>query len=177
MPIDREKLKGLSMSRFSWDYENCTQAEHWLLMARAYQKSSLHLFAEMIEKKLDDSFHYAKVAASLLEHAVELFLKGGIAQARKEVPTHHRLQELYRQFNNLYPGKKFQFSASIEDMLTPSERTPANEFARYPTDQSGKPWAGNSHIDLVIWFDQAFKFLDDFKRLEPLLKERYPTKS
>jgi hypothetical protein len=86
--------------------------------------------------------------------------------------THHRLDQLYAQFKKLYPGKKFGFTASIEQMLTPPAHMPANEFARYPTDQSGKPWAGNADIDLVTWFDQACRFLDDFKRLEPLMKQR-----
>jgi hypothetical protein len=177
MSIDSEKLKGLYMPRFSWDYEHCTLAEHWFLMAFAYQESSHHLFSEMLEKRLDDSFHHAKVAASLLEHAVELFLKGGIAQAGKDVPTHHRLDQLYAQFRNLYPGKKFEFGASIEQMLTPPAHTPPNVFARYPTDQSGQPWAGYTDIDLVTWFDQACKFLDDFKRMKPLIKERYTATS
>jgi hypothetical protein len=174
MAIDREKLAGLYMPRFSWDYEHCTLAEHWFLMARAYQESSHHLFSEMLEKRLDDSFHHAKVAASLLEHAVELFVKGGIAQAGKDVPSHHQLDQLYAQFKNLYQGKKFAFMAAIEQMLMPRPHMPANQFARYPTDQAGNPWAGHSDIDLVTWFNQACKFLDDFKRLEPLIKERYP---
>jgi hypothetical protein len=177
MTIDPAKLKGTSISRYSWDYEKNTLAEHWFMMARAYQEASCHLFAEMIERRLGDSYHHAKVAASLLEHGVELFLKAGIAQAGKDVPNHHRLAELYGQFKNLYPGKKFQFVAAIDEMLTPPPHTPHNEFARYPTDQSGKPWLGNTHIDLVIWYDQASKFLKDSQTLEPLMKERYPAKT
>jgi hypothetical protein len=174
MAIDREKIEGQSMPRLSWNYESCTLPDHWFLTALAYQESSHHLFSEMIEQRLHDSFHHAKVAASLLEHAVELFLKAGIAQAGKDVPTHHQLDQLHAQFKNLYHGKKFAFTASIEEMLNPPQTTPTNVFARYPTDQSGQPWAGNTHIDLAIWFSQACKFLDDFKRLEPLMKERYP---
>jgi HEPN domain-containing protein len=172
--IDREQLAGLYLPRFSWDYDGCSDSDRWLQMAFAYQECSCHLFAGMIEHKLKGTYHHAKVAASLFEHAVELFLKGGIALAGKVVPNHHFLDQLYGQFKNLYPGKKFQFVGSIAEMVAPSALTPHNEFARYPSDQSGKPWQGHPHFDLATWFDQASRFLEDFRRLEPLMKTRYP---
>lgn len=173
--VDREKLKNVRMPRFSWDYEGCSVADHWFLMARGFQECCCHLFAEMIEEKIESRFHHAKAAVSLFEHAVELFLKAGISQADKKVPVHHRLDQLYGQFKNLYPGNDFEFTGTNADMVRPSLRAPHNEFARYPTDWSGKPWAGHSHIDLVIFFEEASKFLDDFNRLWPLMKNRYPT--
>jgi HEPN domain-containing protein len=173
MAADLTKLEGLSMPRFSWSYEHCTEPDHWFLTARAYLESAHHLFSEMIEKRANGTFHHAKVAASLLIHSVELFLKGGISQAGKKVPTIHHLDQLYGQFSKLYPGKGFEFSGAIGDLVQPSSQTPHNEFPRYPTDQSGSLWGGNCHFDLVTWFEQASRFLNDFKRLEPLLKQRH----
>src|SRR5205814_1517508 len=129
---------------------------------------------EMIEERTSSSFHHLKVAASLFIHAVELFLKGGIAQAGKSVPAIHFLDQLYGQVTKLYPGKAFQFTGSIVDLARRSSQAPHNEFPRYPTNQSGRPWEGHSHFDLVTWFEQASRFLNDFKRLEPLMKERHP---
>src|SRR5262245_34470455 len=119
MSVDLEQLKGLSMPRFAWNYEGCTEPEHWLLMAGAYLQSSHYLFAEMIERRAKSTFHHAKVAASLLIHSVELFLKGGICLAGKKVPTIHILDQLYGQFANLFPGKAFEFTAAIADLAFP----------------------------------------------------------
>ncbi len=119
MAIDAEKLKGKYMPRFSWDYEHRTLAEHWFLMALAYQESSHHLFSEMIERKLADSFHHAKVAASLLEHAVELFLKAGIAQAGKEIPTPTVSTSFTPNSRTCIPARSLNSARFIEQMLTP----------------------------------------------------------
>jgi HEPN domain-containing protein len=173
MEAGLKKLEGLSMPRFSWDYEDCSEADHWFLTARAYLESSCHLLSSMVEGRANDTFHHMKVAASLLIHSVELFLKGGISQAGKKVPALHHLDQLHGQFSKLYPGKNFEFSAALAQLVQPSRRAPHNEFPRYPTDQSGLPWQGCSHFDLVVWFEQATKFLNDFKRLEPLMKKRY----
>lgn len=146
-------------------------------MARAFQEICCHLFAEMIEEKIDSTFHHAKAAVSLFEQGVELFLKAGIAQAGKQVPTHHDRDQLYGQFKNLYPGKGVEFIGSVEAFVRPSELFPYNEFARYPTDHAGKPWEdrGHSFIDLARFFEQASLFLEDFNRLWPLMQIRYPT--
>ena len=173
MAVDRKRPKELSIPRYSWTYEACSKAERWLLMAKAYQECSQHLFGEMNESRLPDTFHHAVVAAYLFEHAVELFLKGGIAWAGKEPPPRHCLEQLYNQFRNLYPGEEYEFSFSIADMVAPSPRTPYNQFTRYPADRSGKPWEGYTHIDLVIWYEQASKFLDDIDRLRFLIMERH----
>jgi len=178
MPIDREKLKTLRIPLDSAFYEDCSAADHWFLLARAFQECCLHLFGEMIEKKLNVSFHHAKVAVSLFEQGVELFLKAGIAQAGKEVPTAgHPLDKLYKQFKNLYDGKQFEFTGSVEAFVKPSEIFPHNQYARYPTDKAGKPWdaRGHSFIDLAKFYEQASLFLEDFNRLWPLMKARYPT--
>ncbi|MBI3409332.1 MAG: hypothetical protein HY040_13390 [Planctomycetes bacterium] len=173
MTVEIDSLKGLSMPRFSWDYEDCSEAEHWFLTACAYQECACHVLSEMIEKRLSSSFHHAKVAAYLFLHAVELFLKGGIANAGKTVPSIHPLDKLYGQFRKLYSGKAFEFTGSIDDIAQPSSKTPHNEFPRYPTNHSGQPWEGNCHFDLVKWFDEASRFLEDIKRLEPLIKHKY----
>ncbi len=173
MAMDLVKLRGLYMPRLSWKYEKCAKADLWFLMAQAFQECSYHLLEEMIEGRMGSSFFHAKAVVSLFERSVEHFLKGGMAQAGKEVPTHHFLDELYKQFKNLYPGKKFEFTGSITEMVQRSNQTPFNEFANYPTDQSGNPWEGSCFIDIVTWFEQASKFVEDFKRLKPLMKERY----
>jgi hypothetical protein len=178
MPIDREKLKTLMIPLDSSFYEDCSAGDHWFLMARAFQESCLHLFAEMIDGKINRSFHHAKAAVCLFEQAVELFFKAGIVQAGKKVPTAgHPFDKLYKQFKNLYPGTQFEFTGSVEIFVRPSERFPHNQFARYPTDRSGTPWEaqGHSFIDLARFFEQASLFLEDFNRLWPLMKTRYRT--
>lgn len=177
MSDDLDNLDGISIPRFSWDYEDLSESEHWFLLAKAYLDCSQHLLAQMIKEMLDSSFFHAKVAVALFNQALELFLKGGIVQAGKDVNVSHDLQQLYNHFKNLYPGKKYEFEGDVSNAVRPSPLTPYNEFARYPVDHTGLPWQGNTHIELTTWYKQVCLFINDFERLEVLLKQRYPNAS
>jgi len=162
------------MEIFSWDYEDKSEADRWFLMARAYLDCSIRLFSEVKAGTLAPSFYHVQAAHSLFEHSVELFLKAGVAQARKPVPTGHNIGRLYSQFSNLYPGKAYEFEGKILDLARPDPNRPHNEFNRYPADHTGQPWRRNSHYSLDIWLEQLQFFDKDFQRLEPRLKARYP---
>ena len=173
MTVDPETLTDIRMPRYSWDYEDLTEAEHWFRMAHANLGASRHLLSEMIEERFEGKFHQAKVAVALFDHSVELFLKAAILQAAQTAGKTHGLQELYNRFRKLYPGKKFEFEGDINSAVRETPITPHNQYARYPTDVSGQPWLGHTHIDIVIWYREVCRFTADFRRLEPLLKTRY----
>lgn len=177
MTLDIEEIGNQRIPRFSWDYEDCSEADHWFLMAKANQECCVYLLEEMIAEKVNDTFHHAKVSVSIMEHAMELFIKGSISQSKKDIPMHHHLDQLFAQYKNLYPGERFKFTCAVDELVQSSPQTPHNQYARYPTDLSNRPWRGNTHIDLAIWYVEAFKLLDDFRRLEPLIKAKYPNKS
>lgn len=117
--MDIEKIKNLRIPRFAWDYEDLSETDLWFLMAIAYQESSQHLFSEMIDNKLGDTFHHAKVAVYLMTHAVEIFLKGGVLLSGEAIQTNHRLKQLFGQFQKLYPGKRFEFTCSVSELVEP----------------------------------------------------------
>ena len=96
--------------------------------------AALYLFGEMTDKRFLQTYHYAKAAFSLFEHAVVLFLKSGISQAGQTVPAHHDLSKLHAQFKNLYPGNRFEFAGQIDGFVQASTPTPHNQFLRYPAD-------------------------------------------
>jgi hypothetical protein len=52
MSNDLEELDGINMPRFSWDYEDLSEAEHWFLLAKAYLDCSQHLLSQMIKEVL-----------------------------------------------------------------------------------------------------------------------------
>jgi len=174
MKMDLHRLDQYRLPRFSWDYEDLPESAHWFLMARAYLESSIHLLEEMIQERLDSSFHHAKVAAFTFGHAIELFLKGAIAQAGLTVPIHHKSDVLLAEYRRLYPGEKFEFAGKIDEAVSPTAGAPLSEYARYPQDARGKVWKGHSHIDLSTWYCEVFRFKSDFNRVEPLVKARYP---
>jgi len=175
MSDDINDIKKLRMPVFSWDYEDLSEADRWFFMARAYFDCSYYLFAQMVQECFDRNYHRALVAVFLFEHSVELFLEAAVIQAgRTNVPSHD-LEKLYRQYCRLYPGKKYQFQGEIASIVTFKSNTPHNEFARYPVHNSGRPWPGYSHVDVAIWFVRLDDFGKDFDRLEPLMKERYPS--
>ena len=176
MSDDFEEIDNYGMPRFSWDYEDLSEAEQWFLMARAYLDCSKQLISQMTKEEFESSFYHAKAVVALFNHALELFLKGGIIQVNKPIANTHNLQELYNQFRNLYPGKNFEFEGDIVNAVRSTTVTPYNQYARYPTDLGGQTWQTYTHIELVTWYNQIRRFARDFERLEPLLKQRYHQK-
>jgi HEPN domain-containing protein len=162
---------------FSWDLKGLSPADRFFHLARAYLDCSGHLFRSLNDKSLKRTFSHAQSAAFLFEHSVELFLKGAIIQALKRVANTHDLEHLYNEFRNLYPGKKFNFTARIDEVVTKDQARPYAEYSRYPIDTSGKLWPGNSHFDFDIWLKQLELFKKEYERLIPLVKERYSVNS
>jgi len=177
MRANAEELRDVQMSRYSWDYENLSKSDHWFLMADSYMDICHFLLSEMVQKNIDSSFHHAKVAVSLFEHAVELFLKAALCNAGQTPAGNHKLDQLHDKYNVLYPEKEFSFQGNISDFVKKSSAAPHNVYARYPAQKDGTPWSGHSHIDIVIWYMEADKFLSDFKRLKPRIKGKYESKT
>lgn len=174
MSVDLDRLEEWSLPRFSWDYEHLPEPAHWFLMANAYLNSSHHLLGEMIQERLSSTFHHAKVAVAAFEHAIELFLKGAIAQAREPVPRHHRAPALLGEYRRLYPEDEFAFTGKIDEAVSESASAPRHQYARYPADPKGQPWEGHTHIDLSVWYRELGLFKADFARLEASVKAKYP---
>ena len=97
-------------------------------MAKAYLDCSNRLFLDIETESLSPSFYHALAANFMFTHSVELFLKAGLAQAGKQVQPHHELDELYKQFKNLYPGKKYAFEGKILELIRPDPRRPHSVF-------------------------------------------------
>jgi hypothetical protein len=154
-----------------WRYAALTKPEHFFRLAQAFLDSANYLYLAMVERRRPANYLQCKAAWTLAEHAVELFLKGGIVQAGRAVPTNHNTDQLYNQFRNLYPGKKFEFDAPVADIVRPSDQTPNNEFSRYPTDRSGELWSSNSHFEPCAELRITVELLQDFERMEPLMKQ------
>jgi len=169
---DLERIDEYRLPRFSWNFENLPDADHWFLLATAYMDSSAALFSRMIQSDVDDSFHHAKVAAGLLEHAVELFLKAVIVALGNRVPHHHHSDRLLAQVRGLIADDELRFSGRIDEVVARQPDAPGNQFLRYPSDTRGEPWSGHTHIDLSIWYQQAELLSGDFRRIESTLKER-----
>lgn len=158
-----------------WD-SKCSKPDHYFLMAKAFLDCSRHLFKEMKESKFDASYHRAKAAAFLLIHALELFFKGSIIQATAPLQTHHKLNDLYNQFKNLYPSKDFSFSSQVYDIIKQDHNLPASEYTRYPANKKEKLWLKSDYFDISLWSKQADLLADDFQRLEILIKKKYSWK-
>ena len=162
---DLERVEEYHLPRFSWTYEHLPAAAHWYLLAIAYADSSVALFARMIAEKVDDSFHHAKVAAALLEHSIELFLKAVLVELGEAVRPSHASDQLLAQVRAIVPADAIQFSAKIDEAVRRQPDAPGNQFLRYPTDRRGEPWSGHTHIDLSVWFQQAKLLRADFERI------------
>jgi HEPN domain-containing protein len=157
---------------FSWDLEDLGIPQKYFHMAKAYLDSSKTLFCAMIADSQPATFSHAQAATLLFEHGLELFLKGTLWQAGRNPGNTHDLAGLRRQFRNLYPGKKYEFTAQIDEAVKEHPNQPHMEWTRYPIDQNGKVWRGSSHFTLELWKDQMEAFRKDFDRLIPLIEAR-----
>jgi|GEM_PF-6769173 hypothetical protein len=169
-------IEGKATFPHSLEYESYSLPDHWFSLAWSYLNCSSHLFAELLNDQKLWTFHYTLVAAHIFEHALELFFKGGIIQAGKQPTRTHDNQKLFKEFRKLYPGNNFKLNGYFGGMVSPSDgaKKPSGEFGRYPTDKSGNLWRGNWHFNLINLYEQTCLYKDDFKRLIPLMKKRYP---
>ena len=157
---------------FSWDLEDLGIPQKYFHLAKAYLDSSITLFGAMIADSQPTTFSHAQAAALLFEQGLELFLKGALWQAGRNPGNTHDLAGLHGQFRNLYPGKRYEFTARIDEAVQEHPNQPHMEWTRYPIDQDGKVWRGNSHFILELWKDQMEAFRKDFDRLIPLIEAR-----
>lgn len=164
---------------FYADYMQLSVADRWFGSARAYMGSSNQLLQDIDNGALTYTICHMLVADFLLQHSVELFLKGAIARADEDPLIYlHHLDELYERFRKLYPGEEYEFKADIKGVVRRNNELPQDQFARYPTNCHGKPWtASNIHYSLPIFHEQTQLFLRDYERIEPLLKQRHQEKS
>jgi HEPN domain-containing protein len=173
MNNDAESKEKILKPVFAWDYFGLPKSDHWFLMAKAFLDCSRHLFKEMKEDKFDRNYHRAKASAFLMIQALELLFKGSIVHAKASLQTHHRLNGLYNQFKNLYPGKDFYFSARVDDIIRQNNMLLASEYTRYPADKKGKLWLKSDYYDITTWSEEADLLADDFHRIEKLIKKKY----
>jgi HEPN domain-containing protein len=159
---------------YSWDYEHTAPADEWFRMAHAFVEASDRLFTDMKDGRIAGTFHHGKAAAFLFDQSLEHFLKASLIVAGDGITRSHDLGSLYSRFRKRFPGKAFAWTGRIAEMAKSFPTQPANEFLRYPTDSSGVEWKGNTHCDLDVWCVQVKAFGEDFSRLEPRIRARYP---
>jgi hypothetical protein len=116
-------------------------------------------------------FH-AKVAAAAFEHGLELFVKGALVLAGERPGRTHNIAAALGRYRTLYPGPTYAFRGRVDEAARDIPEQPPSQFLRYPVDSAGVAWPGHSDFDLRLWLEQAQLFREDYKRLEPLLRER-----
>lgn len=158
---------------FSWDHTHLSRPGHWFAESRAAVDCALELFTAMQKGRFERSWHRAKFAAFTFGHGIELFLKAAIAQAGKRVDPTHDLSQLYGTYRNQYAAKRFAFSKSMEEFVLEDPSKPYFSFLKYPEDEKGKPWPGNSHISIDVWRNEIAAFVASRDQLESEIKSRY----
>lgn len=109
-------------------------------------------------------------------HSVELFLKGVILLKNPNERLHHNVEQYYKRYKNLYPGKKFRFDLPFTTNYTgfePEEieklrkNTPSQDQTnRYPIDKNGEEWNGIFSFDPDSFLKIISKLKENFKRIK-----------
>jgi HEPN domain-containing protein len=160
------------MLLFPWVYATKHSADEWFRMAHAYGDAAVALFEDISAARIPQTYHHAMVAAAAFEHALELFLKSALVLAGKRPKNTHNLETMLARYRTAYPGQAYAFEGRIDDAARRQEARPFAQFLRYPESGDGAPWPGSVHFDLDVWMEQARLFRDDYRRLEPLLREK-----
>jgi len=171
--VDGELAGTMGSFVFRWDLDGVAMPDRFFRMASAYLDAAIVLFRQMIEQGAG-TYERALAANFMAEHAVELFFKGAVLQANRQITGTHDLDQLHGEFRNLYPGRRFEFTAAIGDFVAKHPKRPDSEYPRYPIDRTGKTWDVSEHFILEIWEKELTRFAADFERLMPLVTARYP---
>ena len=150
-----------------WDLEYLSEPEHYFHYAQGFLESSILLFESMQNDTLKLTLGHAKAAYTLVNTAMELFLKGSYFLTKGELHRTHDLSLLYNLYKKSYKGKKFVFNTEIDKFVRKDPCSPFNVGIKYPTDLKGKLWPDTKHFNpdrMVIWLRQLKK---DFDRLIP----------
>jgi HEPN domain-containing protein len=134
-------------------------------LAIAYAETSESLFREMMDGRMEATFDHARVAHYLLDHSLELYLKGALLERGGEHPKHHRLNELYKEYTSQYQESCYQFTGRAAETFREREGAPFGEFARYPMNKSGEVWNSYNCYTIDLWLEQAQLYSCDIKRL------------
>jgi hypothetical protein len=88
----------------------------------------------------------------------------------------HDLEQLYRTYRNLYPGKKFELPGNAEIFVVENKRIPFGDFLKYPEDISliGSTWDASIYIDVSVWNERVGSFGREIGRLWSDISARYP---
>jgi hypothetical protein len=164
------------MPVFAWMHFELLPPDRWFVEAQAFIDTAEMLFQSMTGDRFERSWPRAKVAAFVFGHSIELFFKACIGQARREIPHHHRLHDLYTIYKELYPGPDFRFDSLVEDFIDASKSRPFFLFLKYPEDETDitKRMDADVSIDVAEWQSQASQFREDIERIWPKAKQRYP---
>jgi hypothetical protein len=157
---------------FSWDYKELSLPEHFFIESRAYVECSYEIFKKM-QRGNNATYHRAKVAAFNFAHGLELFLKGANYQAIGENKPIHKLKQIYEEYKKNYPEKEYEFKSDIKGFVENKIGQPYHQYFKYPINQNGKKWEGNTHFNIKIWKDAIKKYLEEIEMLESKIKSKY----
>ena len=150
--------------------------ERWFAEAKDYLASSVHLLRGMVDGVLAPSWPRAKAAGFLYAHAVELLLKGALAQAGLKVPKTHDLKKLHERYQSVYPGEETALGDDLTTFIAENEKLPFATFLKYP-ERIGdlqKTWTANLHVDVEQWAIRASRVLERLDGIWAVVMAKYP---
>lgn len=137
----------------SWELDAASEPEKWFAHARAYLDASIHLCEGMISETFPRTHSNGQVILGLAHHSVELFYKGAIHHATRQMPSStHNLHTLEETLKQVAPEIASSFASPFYlDAIPAGSNATALKKAtgdkrdqrfRYHHDQGGNQWSG-----------------------------------
>lgn len=156
----------------NWELYEKSTPEKFFAFSDAYLDSAKRLCKVLIRSTKKANYERGAVVLYLSYHSVELFLKGLILLKYPNEKLHHNVEEYYKRYKNLYPGKKFNFDLPFktnytglepEEIKRVKKTIPSQEQTnRYPIDKNGNEWNGafgfepNSFLKIITRLENDF---------------------
>lgn len=143
-----------------------SEYEEYFALAKSYINASHKLCQSIIDGSFDNTHTNSMVIMSLSCHSYELFLKGSIIYKSQNVTKSHRVDQLIKQYNVLYPDNrdKLPHLFNVTNLTDKEELTEEgfqcfDQSFRYTRDRKGNPWVGGQGFNASLYVTQLNKFI------------------
>jgi hypothetical protein len=159
----------------TWESREKDLPEKFYAFSDAYLDSAERLCKVLKRSTRKATYERGAVVLYLAFHSVELFLKGSILSKCPDEKLSHNLENYFKRYNNLYPGKRFRFDLPFKTEYTgfephevekiKKELPPQDQIHKYPTDRDGNEWRDPFAFEPISFLKVIEQLKSDFKRI------------
>lgn len=159
----------------SWEVQELPLSEQFFVYSRAYLDGARAITCDLVKSGAATDFVGGAPAVYLARHALELFLKGALLLANREMGGIHSLEKLSQAFKSAYPDYEWEIPFRTQIVGTTGEEAeralrehekiqPGDQFPRYPANRDFQPWPSVAAFNGAHFAVDIHRLQADFER-------------